>query len=204
MHIEFLLEEPSAEAALRNLLPKILPDDVTSELRNFQGKANLLTHLPNRLKGYRNWLPTDWHVVVLVDEDRENCEALKQQLEEAARQAGLTTKSAARANASYQVLNRIAVEELEAWFFGDIAALTAAYPRVPVSLSEKEKYRDPDAIVGGTWETLERVLQRYGYYTAGIPKIETARNISQHMEPTRNRSKSFQRFRDGLLALISA
>lgn len=202
MHLEFLLEEPSAEAVLRNLLPRMLPPNVEFELRNFQGKTNLLAQLPNRLKGYRNWLPADWRVVTLLDEDREDCLELKQQLEAAARQAGLTTKTGARVNAGFQVLNRIAVEEIEAWFFGDIAALTKAYPRVPTSLGQKEKYRDPDAIVGGTWETLEKVLQNYGYYTAGLPKIETARNISHHMDPSRNRSRSFQVFRDGLQSLI--
>jgi hypothetical protein len=202
MHLEFLLEEPSTEAALLNLLPKMLAETITFRLHNFHDKLNLLKQLPNRLQGYRNWLPADSRIVVLVDEDRAPCTPLKQQMEECARQAGLLTKSAALANASFQVLNRIAVEELEAWFFGDITALNRAYPRVPTSLGEKEKYRDPDAIVGGTWEALEKVLQTYGYYAAGLPKIEAARNITQHMEPARNRSKSFQHFHTGLQALL--
>jgi hypothetical protein len=31
-------------------------------------------------------------------------------------------------------LNRIAVEELEAWFFGDIEALRAVYPKLSATL----------------------------------------------------------------------
>lgn len=202
MHIEVMVEEPSAEAALENLLPKMLPSDVTFTLHNFQSKQTLLSALPVRLKGYSFWLPEDWRIVVLIDEDRQGCEKLKAQLEQAARDAGFITRSASSGNRAFKVLNRIAVEELEAWFFGDVAAMVAAYPRIPNSLSRREKFRDPDAITGGTWEALERVFQRHGYYAAGLPKIEVARNISRHMVPERNCSKSFSVFRDGIKALL--
>ncbi len=96
------------------------------------------------------------------------------------------------------MLNRIAIEELEAWFFGDVKAIAEAYPGVSLSLGNKAKYRNPDAITGGTWEALQRVLQTEGYYLAGMPKIEVARKISEHMEPKRNQSRSFQVFRDAL------
>ncbi len=198
MHIEIMVEEPSAEAALENLLPKMLPLGVTFKLHNLQSKPTLLVELPKRLKGYKPWLPDDWRILVLMDEDRQDCNELKAELEEAATNAGFITKSMAFSQKGYQVLNRIAIEELEAWFFGDVEALVSAYPRIPISLGRKEKYRDPDAIKGGTWEALERVLQQYGYYSAGLPKIEVARTISQYMDPERNCSKSFNVFKSGL------
>ena len=114
MHIEVLVEEPSAEAALENLLPKMLPSDTTFKLHNFQSKHTLLAELPKRLKGYGPWLPDDWRIVVLVDEDRQDCDELKARLERAAGDAGLITKSIAADQKSFQVLNRIVVEELEA------------------------------------------------------------------------------------------
>lgn len=92
---------------------------------------------------------------------------------------------------------------MEAWFFGDVNALTAAYPGVPATLAKKEKYRDPDAIQGGTWEALERILQRAGYHLGGLSKIEAARAIAKHMTPEHNRSHSFQVFRDALLLLTT-
>ena len=137
-----------------------------------------------------------------MDEDRQDCEKLKSKLEAAAIEANLVTKTATRSGRHFQILNRIVVEELEAWFFGDVEALVKAYPRISSTLAEKEKYRDPDAIIGGTWEALERVLQHEGYYLGGLPKIEVARQISQYMNPTRNRSKSFNHFITGLQALI--
>lgn len=197
MHIEILVEEQSMEETLKILLPRMLPAETTYRILNFQGKQNLLRQLPARLRGY-SWITEDYRIAVLLDEDRQNCLALKQQLEEAAQQAGLSTKTSA-GDERFQVLNRIVVEELEAWFLGDVEALRQAYPRLPESLPRK--FNNPDAISGGTWETLERTMQRYGYFKGGYLKIEAARAISPYMDPARNRSRSFQVFRDGLLAL---
>jgi hypothetical protein len=197
MHIEILVEEQSMEETLKILLPHILPAETTYRILNFQGKKNLLRQLPARLRGY-SWITEDYRIVVLIDEDRQNCLALKQQMEEAAQQAGLSTKTIA-GDTRFQVLNRVVVEELEAWFLGDIEALRQAYPRLPESLPQK--FNNPDAVSGGTWEALERTMQRHGYFKGGYLKVEAARAISPHMDPARNRSRSFQVFRDGLLAL---
>ena len=136
-------------------------------------------------------------IVVLVDEDRANCHALKARMDAAATAAGLLTKTAAKSG-EFEVLNRIAVEELEAWYFGDVEALTAAFPRVPPTLGAKAAFRHPDAITGGTWEAFERVLQRAGYYSGGLPKIEVARKMALHMEAHRNTSPSFRQFVQGI------
>ena len=93
------------------------------------------------------------------------------------------------------------MEELEAWFFGDVEALVAAYPRVPRTLERWKDYRDPDAIRGGTWEALGRVLQRAGYFPGGLAKKAAARTIATHMNPERNRSRSFRLFLDTLREL---
>ena len=202
MRIEFLLEEASAEAALRNLLPRMVGQSHEFGLHVFNGKNNLLSRLPRVLKGYRSWLPKDSRILVLIDEDRQDCHALKARIETAATQAGFLTKTVSGARRSFQVLNRLAVEELEAWFLGDIEALVTAYPRVPKTLGCKRGYKNPDGITGGTWEALERVLMKAGYYPTGLSKIEAARNISKHMDPERNMSKSFKVFKEGLQALL--
>ncbi len=200
MHVEILVEELSAEAALMNLLPRLLGDH-TYQIHPFQGKDDLLTKLPDRLSGYALSPSDDQRILVLIDEDRQDCLRLKSQLEDCAQRAGLVTRSQVGTE-YFQVLNRIAVEELEAWFFGDVEALVAAYPAVPATLGNRANYRDPDAVPGGTWEALERVLKRAGYYPTGLAKLEAASRISMHMDPERNRSRSFQVFRDGLLDLV--
>lgn len=204
MHIEFLVEEPSAEAALRNLCPQILGTALTFDMHSHGGKSDLLNKLPGRLRGYRAWIPDDWRIVVLMDEDRADCHKLKSQLEEYAAKAGLGTRATVRASQPYFVVNRLAVEELEAWFFEDVPALVKAYPGVSGNLGKQAKYRNPDRIAGGTWEQLERILQRAGYHAGGLPKIEAARRISEFMQPDRNTSKSFQVFRDTLRRLAAS
>jgi hypothetical protein len=200
MHVEFLLEEPSAEAFLQGLVARLLPLSASYNFVVFQGKSDLLKNLEPRLRGYRRWISPEYRLVVLVDEDRDDCIALKTKLEDAAAKAGLATKSNP-VGGEFFVLNRIAVEELEAWFLGDVAALTAAYPGVPTSLASKAAYRDPDAVAGGTWEALERILQKAGYFKGGLSKIAVAREMAKHVDPAANRSTSFGHFVLGLAAL---
>jgi len=195
-HVEILVEEPSVEAALRVLLPRVL-GDLSFEVYPYQGKLDLLSRLPDRLKGYSAWLPEEYRIVVLVDRDGENCDVLRQRLEVMVRDAGLRSRSKAGGQ-SYQVVNRIAIEELEAWYFGDWDAVRAVYPKVPQSIPNQTKYRDPDAITGGTWEAFEQVLKRAGYFQTGLRKIEVARAVAEHWQPQANRSHSFRAFRDVL------
>ena len=91
-HLEVLVEEYSAEAALNNLLPKILPTEIEFKILSFRGKTDLLKKLPSRLKGYRSWIPEDWRILVLCDRDNEDCCKLKNQLENFAARSGFITK----------------------------------------------------------------------------------------------------------------
>jgi hypothetical protein len=202
-HFEILVEELSAGAALELVLPKLLEGRATFRIHPFQGKHDLLGKIESRLRGYAGWLGPESCVVVLVDRDEDDCLALKRRLNQAVERAGLRIRSQAGARFEYAVVNRIAVEELEAWFFGDLAALAAAYPGVPETLDRRARFRDPDAIAGGTWEALERVLQQAGYHGGGLAKVQAARDIAAHMEPGRNQSKSFQVFRDALVARLA-
>ncbi|MEG4024847.1 DUF4276 family protein [Microcoleus sp. S13C4] len=198
------MEEASLESALTHIVPKILPSTVTYKIHAFRGKTDLLAKLPNRLKGYQAWLPPDWKIVILIDEDREDCLKLKQKLEIMAISSGLITKSSCQKDKSFQVLNRIVVEELEAWFFGDVEAICQAYPKVSANLANQQPYRDPDAIKGGTWEALERVLKKAGYHAGGLEKYKASSEISQYMNPELNRSKSFKVFYQSLLEIINS
>jgi len=89
MHIELLVEEASAEAALTELLPRCVTAGVTWAIHVHQGKQDLLSKLANRLKGYAHWLPNDWYIVVLLDNDREDCHHLKNEMERVALEAAL-------------------------------------------------------------------------------------------------------------------
>ncbi|OQC13978.1 MAG: hypothetical protein BWX73_02022 [Lentisphaerae bacterium ADurb.Bin082] len=191
-HIEFLVEEPSMEAALEELLPRLL-GETTFAIHCYQCKNGLLTHLPQRLRGYAAWLPQDWRIIVVVDRDDDDCLELKHKLDSIVATSGMRNKSTPLVE-SWQVASRLVIEELEAWYFGDWTAVCAAYPCVTANIPLQARYRDPDAIAGGTWEAFERILQRAGYFSTGLRKIEAARAIAAHWEPSRNTSRSFQTF----------
>ncbi|MDF5949858.1 DUF4276 family protein [Pseudomonas aeruginosa] len=110
-----LVEEYSMEVALDSILPKVI-GDVEFQIVRFQCKDDLLKQLPKILKGYSAWMPDNWRIVVLVDRDDDDCIRLKQHLENVSAQAGLVSKTAAPQNGTFKVVNRIAIEELEAWF----------------------------------------------------------------------------------------
>jgi len=126
-----------------------------------------------------------------VDLDQDNCHALKEKLEKIAHRTGLRTRTQA-GSAQWQLVNRIAIEELEAWYFGDWQAVRGAYPNA--HLPPKLKACNPDAIQGGTWETFERVMKKSGYFKNGLRKIEAAAAIGRHLDPNRSSSPSFRCF----------
>lgn len=200
-HFEFLLEEASMEAFLRAWLPRYFPE-CTFGTYHYQGKRALLRQLERRLKGYAKWIANDTRIdvriVVIVDCDNDKCADLKASLEKVCADAGLVSKTAARAD-EWQVVTRIAIEELEAWYFGDWNAVRAAYPKI----SESAAYRlrqNPDSIPGGTWEQFEKVLKRAGYHKGGLPKIEAACRIGKHIDAVRSCSTSFRKLTNVLKA----
>ena len=201
-HFEFLVEEPSMEAFLDAWLPRFLPQHCTFEIFPHQGKHALLRRLGNRLRGYASWMPPEYRIVVVVDRDRDDCEELKLRLEQICESAGLRSRRIA-GGPEWQVVTRIAIEELEAWYFGDWPAVCAAYPRVPGQIPDRAARRNPDTIRGGTWEAFERVLQRHGHFRQGLAKVQAATEIGQHIDPARNRSHSFAMFRDAIAEAVA-
>jgi hypothetical protein len=196
-HVELLVEEPSIEAALRLLLPRLI-GDLSFEIYPHQCKDELLMRLPQRLRGYAAWIPATWRIVVVLDRDDDDCAELKARLAAMAMDAGFRVHGRSKPQT---VIHRIAIEELEAWYFGDWRAVRIAYPRTPATIPSQSKYRDPDTIAGGTWEAFERVLQRAGYFAGGLRKLEAARAIAQHMDPPHNTSPSFRALRDALMKM---
>ena len=202
-HFELFVEEPSMEAFLRAILPRLLPRECSFHIYVFQGKQDLLKKLPDRLRGYSSWIPDNWRIVVVVDQDDQDCHELKEQLEQIARQANLHTRSQS-GPCSWQIVNRIAIEELEAWYFGDWDAVSDAYPKVSPTVPRNKKYHNPDAIAGGTWEALERLLKWKGYFKSGLPKITMAREVGKYFDPFRCRSGSFICFRNAMVEAVRA
>ena len=110
------------EAFLKAWLPRFLLGDCTFHAYSNQGKCALLRKFENRLRGYADWLSANWRIVVIEDRDDDECEELKSRLEESCGSAGLDTRRTCDGQ-NWQAATRIAVDELEAWYFGNWPAV---------------------------------------------------------------------------------
>lgn len=88
------------------------------------------------------------------------------------------------------MLIRIACKELEAWYFGDLRAVSLAYDSHVEKLSQKRKYRIPDSI-GNPKEELQKLFPKH-------QQLDGARRIAVHMDINHNRSASFNAFVSGV------
>ncbi|HIP40192.1 MAG TPA: DUF4276 family protein [Desulfocapsa sulfexigens] len=217
MHFEILVEDRSGKIALEYLLERILgPEGLehTFRIHAYKGigrlpkkrqgvtspqKRILLDRLPGLLRGYGKSLQhISAAVVVVVDLDTKNCVSFKQELLETLNNC----------NPKPSTLFRIAIEEGEAWLFGDLPAITTAYPDAKKQVLNSYKQDS----VCGTWERLadaiypggSHKLKQLGWPYTGIAKCEWAKNISPHINVDTNKSKSFQVFRDGVRQLANA
>lgn len=217
MHFEILVEDASGKIALESLVEKILGargEAHTWRILPYKGigslpeglkpktdpcKRILLDHLPRLLRGYgRSFQYVQDHaVVVVVDLDSKDCKTFKQEL------LGVLS----RCNPAPRALFRIAIEEVEAWLLGDRHGVEAAYPRAKGAVLDGYVQDS----VCGTWEVLAAAvhpggaseLLDLGYPHTGRAKCEWAETIAPHVDVERNRSRSFQVFRDGLRALAA-
>lgn len=211
MHFEILVEGQSERTALEPILTKILgsygnphtwrihkhrgigelPPDSTS--RPNPKNPTLLHNLPSKLRAYGKSLGDDEAVIVLVDlDDRPDCRAFKQEL----------SALLALCNPPPRCKIRIAIEELEAWYFGDRSALASAYPQADKSILDSY-VQDSQC---KTWETLadaiypggRMALKAKGHIQCLEQKRIWARDICQKMDVNANQSPSFRYFRDAL------
>lgn len=177
------LEEPSAAAFLKAVLPSLLPSDWTLKCISFEGKQDLEKNLERKLRG---WLNPDSSFLVMRDRDSEDCRVVKMRLVDICRRAGRP-----------QTIVRIACGELESFYLGDLDAVSKALDcRVPSN--GQAKFRDPDRLNNAADE-LKRLTR--GTYQ----KISGSRMIGCHLRTDgTNRSHSFNVLLDGVRRLVSS
>ncbi len=214
MHIEILVEDSSGQKLLDQLIPKLvggqgephtwrlhaykgigrLPRNLSSG--SDPGKRILLDQLPRLLRGYEKTPGID-AVVVVLDTDRHPCVAFLDELKVLAKECAPDRRT----------LFRLAIEEMEAWYFGDREALLAAYPKAKQDVLDR--YVQDSAC--GTWELLadaiypggSKTLKRAGWPLPGEVKHTWAEKIGPLMTVAANASPSFCKLRDGLTRLVS-
>jgi hypothetical protein len=182
--IVFFLEEPSAEEMLKGLLPRVLPGTVSFQCIPFHGKRHLEKSLLRRL---RSWQKPDSMFVVIRDQDSGDCQAIKQKLVDLCKQAG-----------KKETLVRIASQELESFYLGDLEAVEKGLNLDSGSLAKKQrkrKFRNPDTL-GSPSQELERLTN------SKYQKVSGSEAIGPHLKLEGNKSHSFNVLLDGIRRLV--
>jgi len=144
-----LLEEPSAREMLKEILPKILPDEICVQYLVFEGKQDLEKQLERRLK---NWQQPDSIFLIMRDQDSGDCLTIKKNL----------LKKVTASEQQNRTIIRIACHELESFYLGDLAAVEAGLGISGLKAKQnKKKYRMPDALSNAAEELFKLTDKRY-------------------------------------------
>lgn len=124
-------------------------------------------------------------VLVVVDLDDEHRTELEQRLE-----------AVVQASQPLRVVIKLAIEELEAFYLGDLRALEAAFPMADMAIARSYI---PDSIVG-TAELFGRIIG-----DDGLRKVMWADKMGAQLatKPSRSRSPSFKALHAGIRDLVS-
>lgn len=208
VYLEFLVEDKSGKILLTRILDSYRKNhgNLLYKINSFRGigrfpkktsgsmkvkTQRLLNDLPAYLRGFNSSLaslPYRKAIVVVVDNDDNNCVEFKKELNNL--KFGLSIDS----------IFCIAIEEMEAWLLGDSNAVLAAFPHAKKQLLQN--YR-PDSIIG-TWEYLADAIYSGGaaslkssatsYYEIGKQKCLWADRIGSNLDLRNNKSPSFNYF----------
>jgi len=181
------------------LIPKLLGTEATCRIHSYRGighipkgfksksdanKRQLLNQLPRLLRGYGN-VSNHWIIVVICDLDDKDKTQFLSELQ----------NMLDACNPKPNTIFCLAIEEFEAWYLGDLAAVRKAYPSAKAAILTS--YIN-DAICG-TWELLadavykggHKALLKRGWQAVGEQKAIWAKTISPYMNVDDNASQSF-------------
>jgi Domain of unknown function (DUF4276) len=199
--LHFLVEGTSEVKFLEGLLPRLVPNH-TFAIYPHQGKGKLpndtqsppdpkhrgvLDLLPATLRAWgKSFSPETDRVVLIVDQDTDDCRWLLDEL----------SKMLATIEPAPFCLFRIAIEEVEAWYLGEWAALKRAFPKAKKALWLKYE----QDTVCQTWESLQQIIQDpVDRKTSWAEKMGIELEVIEGRNS--NRSPSFQKFCTGVRRL---
>ncbi len=179
----FFLEEPSAQAMLQGLLPRMLDPGIHVRLIPFEGKQDLEKQLVRRMRGYVN--PQARFIVLRDQDSAPDCTVVKHKLLRLCADAGRGAVS----------LVRVACKELETIYLADLAAVERALGVTGLNKHQgSAKFRQPDHL-GSPSDELRKLTQ--GAYQ----KVGASRLIGPHLDLANERSATFKNLVKGIRRL---
>lgn len=217
-HFQILVEDSSGEAMLDHIVPKIIGESNSYEIKHYRGigripsglkpgsdpkKRILLDQLPKLVSGYGRVLsryPETYPAVLVIvcDLDRRCLKEFRDSI----------MRCIHRCDNKPEIILCLAVEEGESWLLGDAEAVVLAYPKARTEILASYI---PDSICG-TWEVLanavhaggSKVLKGLGYQAVGSKKHEWANTIGPLIDLDRNKSPSFKYFVEKLQSRMTS
>lgn len=201
MTIHVLVEGPSERSFLDRWVRRLVPGEYV-RVHPHQGKGSLprviterpdskarglLDQLPAKLRGFAAALdPSKDAVLVLVDADNDDVDQLVTSIE----------RIAAICAPLIPLKVSVAIEEMEAFYLGDLSALARAYPSANMDLARSYT---PDSICG-TWELFGQVID-----DDGENKVAWAEAMGDYVtaNPAESRSPSFRSLIKNLNNLVA-
>ncbi len=216
MHFEIYVEDASGKKVLDLLVPMVIGSEHSFKVYPYKGighipanmsdpkdaaKRILLHNLPKILKGlgktFKNYGNSyNAAAVIVCDLDKKCFKQFRQEL----------FNILDVCDPKPMTVFCIAIEEMEAWFLGDINAIKRAYPKAKTNILVSY---ENDSICD-TWEKLADAvysggatkLLGKGWQTVGREKSVWAEKITPHLNINDNKSQSFQYFVKKLQSLI--
>jgi hypothetical protein len=181
----FLLEEPSAQALLETLLPRLLDPSIQPRLIPFEGKQDLEKRLVGKLRGYIN--PQARFIVMRDQDSAPDCRVIKTRLLAKCAEAGRDSVT----------LVRIACRALETFYLADLAAVGKVLGMKNLSNQQEiAKFRAPDYLESPDHEMSKLTNQAY-------QKVRDSRQLGRLLDLTNTRSSSFRNLLEAIKRLES-
>lgn len=182
-HLWVFTEEPSIVPVVEHVYERLNEQlgiaDLQLKVRPYQGKDALKADLPGKVRSISEMKGS--RILVLHDQDNDDCVSLKADLVEAA-----------RLMCPHKFV--IVCRELEAWFWGDQLAIQKAYSRYKLK----------------TVNEVDKLVKPYLKFSREVPgfvdkgKTANAAAIAPHLSLTSNTSPSFNHFVKTLHQLMCA
>lgn len=170
-----MVEEPSIEHVANIIAERLGIADRTKVIAH-EGKNDLKRSFPRKVRAWNAGLVTRF--VICMDNDNANCTILKQQL-----------RALLPPQPRHEFKIRLVMNELEAWYLGDMKALELAW-QIPMGSADKnqgkQKFRTPETLVHAKRD-FEKLVKARG-------QITLARSIAPHLSIENDRCPSFKHF----------
>ncbi|HHB93366.1 MAG TPA: DUF4276 family protein [Thioploca sp.] len=191
--IFFLVEDYSTRNFLEGILPRLGLTQDSFTIKHHRGKEDLIFNLNKVIPSLSKQAQ---QIIVILDKDRQDCVKLKNKLQEK------------MVNCACEYKIRIACYELEAWFLGDMNAISKCSPRFKADYFRgKEKYRDIDNFSGKPSTEIATIVPDWKQNYMSKPKfaktIAPFMSLESRNSPQANRSHSFHVFLDTLIDILN-